>query len=196
MNPSAAPLRPLPARRLALIVAAGLLSLRTGAADFDVTSPGFFYSINGQQPNPTLTLIRGQTYTFGINTSSIHPFEILSDGVQNNNINAGTLTYTVPLVASNYNYICSIHGFGGQIITIVPPPPTVQITSLSLDTNLVLRSVGPAGWTLQPQYSTNLAGTNWFALTVVTNRYLSGTNETICGIPPGPDVFIRIQSSQ
>ena len=33
------------------------------------------------------------------------------------------------------------------------------------------------------------------ALAVLTNRFFSGTNETICGLPPGDNVFVRIQSN-
>ncbi len=165
------------------------------AADFAVSSPGFFYDINGLQPNPTLTLVRGRTYTFSIATSAIHPFKILSAGVQNNNISSGTITYTVPTAASNYAYICSIHLFGGEILTIPPSaPPKIEILGVSLGTNLVVRSTGTNGWAVLPEYSTNLMSTSWFALNVVTNRYLSGTNETICGRPPKADVFIRIRS--
>src|SRR5258705_10849171 len=92
---------------------AGICSLIGGAtvapaADFVVTSPGFFYQIMNLSPNPTLTLVRGRTYTFQVSTASIHPFEILSAGVVNNNISSGTITYTVPMAVSNYNYICSI----------------------------------------------------------------------------------------
>src|SRR6266700_2468797 len=120
-----------------------LLSEAVFAADFAVTSPGFFYAINGNQPNPTLTLVRGQAYTFAVNADSIHPFKILSSGVVNNNISQGTITYTVPTVASNYNYICSIHFFGAQIITVAPtppPPPIIRILSLAVSNNVVLRS--------------------------------------------------------
>src|SRR5580765_2959245 len=112
-----------------------LFSQAVFAADFTVTSPGFFYAINGNQPNPTLTLVRGQTYTFSINTESDHPFKILSPGVVNNNISQGIITYTVPTVASNYSYICSIHFFGAQILTVAPtppPPPAIQILSLAV----------------------------------------------------------------
>lgn len=90
--------------------------------DFSVTSPGFFYAfagISGQ--NPDITLKRGQTYTFAINTSSIHPFEITgapAGSVTNNNISSGTITFVVPMDAVNYAYICSIHGFGGTILTV------------------------------------------------------------------------------
>ena len=169
------------------------------AADFTVTSPGFFFSINGQS-NPTLTLVRGRTYTFAISTSSIHPFEIESAGVTNNNISNGTITYTVPTNAANYGYICSIHFFGGAINTVAPPPspvpPTVKIVGFSVTTNLTIRSTGTSTWSVLPQFSTNLSTTNWYSLTVQTNRYSNGTNETICGRPPGNAVFIRVKAQQ
>ena len=174
-----------------------LVSHAVFAADFAVTSPGFFYTINGNQPNPAITLVRGQTYTFSINCDAIHPFFINSPGVQNNNISQGTITYTVPTVDSNYNYFCSIHGFGAQILTVAPAPPpapTVRILSLAVSNIIVLHSTGTNGWSVNPQYSTNLATTNWFALSVLTNRFLDGINETICGRPPGSNVFFRIRS--
>lgn len=89
--------------------------------DFVVTSPGFFYvfsGINGQ--NPELTLQRGRTYTFQINTSSAHPFEIIGapqGSVTNNNISNGLLTFAVPSNGTTYAYHCSIHEFGNQINT-------------------------------------------------------------------------------
>jgi len=90
--------------------------------DFVVTSPGFFYEISGLSgQNPVLTLTRGRTYTFEINTSSIHPFEILNappGSVTNNNISNGILTFRVPAAAQNYAYECSIHGFGNIIQTV------------------------------------------------------------------------------
>ena len=180
----------------ATLIVSFLFSHAVFAADFTVTSPGFFYTINGNQPNPTLTLVRGRTYTFAINTDSSHPFKILSPGVVNNDISQGTITYTVPTIASNYNYICSVHFFGAQIITVAPtpPPPTIRILSLAVSNNVVLRSTGTNGWSVNPEYSTNLTTTNWFALTVLSNNFLSGINETICGRPPGNNVFFRIRS--
>src|SRR5262245_23688227 len=142
------------------------LSQAVFAADFTVTSPGSFYAINQEQPNPTITLVRGQTYTFAVNASSSHPFRILSAGVLNNNANQGTITYPFPTLASNYTYICSLHGFGGRIITVEPtppPPPTIRLLSLTVSDNLVLRSTGTNGWSVNPEYSTNLTATNWFA---------------------------------
>jgi hypothetical protein len=181
----------------ATVIGSFLFAQAVFAADFTVTSPGFFYAINGNQPNPTLTLVRGQTYTFAVNAGPTHPFLINSPGVVNNNISQGTITYTVPTAVSNYTYICSIHGFGAQIITVAPsppPPPTIHILSLAVSNNIVLRSTGTNGWSVNPEYSTNLTTTNWFALSVLSNRFLNGINETFCGRPPGSNVFLRIRS--
>jgi hypothetical protein len=53
---------------------------------------------------------------------------------------------------------------------------------------------GKGNWRLLPQFATDLAATNWFNLSVQTNRFSDGTNETICGRPPGSNVFLRMQS--
>jgi len=185
--------------RLAGYLCALILGLQVAdGADFAIKSPGYYYTINGAGVNPTLTLVQGRTYTFLVNASAVHPFFIDSPGVQNNDISQGTITYTVPSVASNYTYICSIHGFGGKILTVAPPPPPppprIQLLSLAVASNLVLHSTGTNTWSVKPEYSTNLSTTNWYALTVLTNRFSGGTNETICGLPPGNGAFIRIRS--
>src|SRR5215831_20144324 len=67
------------------------------AADFEVTTPGSFYSINGASPNPVLTLVRGQTYTFHVSAASSHPFFINSPGVLSNNATfSGTIGIPFP----------------------------------------------------------------------------------------------------
>ena len=184
-------------RAMGIAIGLSCVGQIVSAADFTVTSPGFFYSISGLSgQNPTLTLVRGKTYTFAVSASSIHPFLIKSPGVSNNNISSGTITYTVPNVVSNYTYICSIHGFGGTIKTVsaTPPPPTIHLLGLAVDTNIVLTSTGTNGWGVIPEFVTNVTSTNWSALNVETNRFLNGTNETICGKPPAAAVFIRIRS--
>jgi hypothetical protein len=173
------------------------------AADFTVTSPFSAYQINGMEPNPTLTLVRGETYTFAVSTTPGpfgHPFQIMSSPTtpaataSNNNITSGTITFRVPTNAVNYSYRCSIHTFiTGQILTI--PPPTFRIVNLSVSQNLVVKTAG-TNWNLTPQYSTNLGGTNWFALTVQSNRYINGTNETFCGRPPVSNAFIRVRAQR
>ena len=165
------------------------------AADFTVNSPGSFYSINGMSPNPTITVVRGELYTFSVATSSTHPFRLLNTtGVTNNNISSGTISWRVPTNAMDYRYECSLHHFSGAILTI--PPPTVRIVGLGVGANLVVRSTGTNNWTLTPQFSTNLGTSNWSALTVQSNRFLNGTNETFCGRPPGTNVFIRIKAQR
>jgi len=169
------------------------------AADFTVTYPGnpsSVYAFNATGANPTLTLVRGQTYTFLVtNTPGNHPFLISSPTgtTTGNNTASGTITFRVPTNAVNYSYRCSIHGFGGQIVTV--PPPTFRVVNLSVGPGLVLKSTG-TNWNLTPQYSTNLSTTNWFALTVQSNRFINGTNETFCGRPPVSNAFIRISAQR
>ena len=180
----------------------GGLATTLPAQDFTVTTPGaqFAFQINGVN-SPTLTLVRGQTYTFAVNTTDFfHPFHIESPGVVNNDITSGTITYTVPTNAANYFYDCTVHftQMRGQIMTVAPPtpppPPTIQIVSISVGTNIMLTSTGTNTWSVLPEYTTNVTSTNWFALTVQTNRFANGINETICGKPPGDEVLIRIRS--
>jgi hypothetical protein len=181
--------------RLTAFAAMMFLTAAVRAADFGVSTPGgaFSYTINSVGNNPTLTLMRGRTYTFAINTSSIHPFRINAPAgtTTNNNINSGTITFVVPTNAANYTYECSVHHFAGTIITI--PPPTVRIVSFDFKSNIVLRSTGTNNFSIFPEFKTNLNDTNWFALTVLSNRFSLGTNETFCGRPPGSNVFIRIR---
>jgi len=60
--------------------------------------------------------------------------------------------------------------------------------------SVVLRSApGTNTFAIIPEYKTNLTDTNWVALLVQSNRFLSGTNETFCGRPPGSNVFIRVR---
>src|SRR5437879_4735320 len=187
----------------ALLIALSSALPVAGAADFDVATPGdqFAFDINGVR-SPALTLVRGKTYTFEIHTTpGFHPFRINSPGVVNNNISSGTLTYTVPTTGANFTYDCGVHGASmqGAIHTVAPPPPpTIRILNISVGTNIVLRSTGTNNFALIPEYKTNLISTNWFALTVQTNRYADGTNDTICGLPQGAGdaIFIRIKSQQ
>jgi hypothetical protein len=184
------------ARGILAVLLSGAVCSSALAADFSVQTPSaqFAFQINGVN-SPTLTLVRGKTYTFAVaTTAGFHPFHIESPGVANNNIDTGTITYTVPLDASNYYYNCVFHGdiMRGEITTI--PPPSVQIVSLSVSSNIVLQATVPQTWTLNPEFNTNLMTTNWYALTVSSNRFFNGTNEIICGKPPGDAVAIRIRA--
>lgn len=98
--------------------------------NFPVTNDGAgSYVILGEN-NPTITLVRGNTYYFSLDAPG-HPFWIktapvtgtndaFNDGVTNNGIDQGVITFTVPLNAPDtLFYICQFHGVmtGEFIIT-------------------------------------------------------------------------------
>ncbi|HEX3799097.1 MAG TPA: hypothetical protein VH413_10385 [Verrucomicrobiae bacterium] len=180
------------------------------AQDFNVSTPNeeFAFLINGVDGSPTITLMRGHTYTFAISTTpGFHPFALGTSlfgptpaGVVNNNISTGTITYTVPINAPNCVYYCSIHGFSGQVVMVDPtPPPTppaTTIVNLSVGTNVqfTVQQSTTNGFAFIPEANTNLPSTNWFALTVQSNVFANGTNNIWCGKPAGSNVFFRIHA--
>jgi hypothetical protein len=192
--------------RTGLAAAIGLLAAQAApGADFTVTTPNnqFSYVINGVSSDPTITLIRGHTYTFAVSTSSDHPFAIGTSvggpppaGVSGDNGSiSGTITFNVPTNAVDCFYYCTVHFFKGQIKMIdAPSPPVVKLVGLAVGTNVVLTATQSTtnGFSFIPQASTNLATTNWFALTVQSSSFANGTNEIICGRPPGNAAFFRI----
>ena len=117
------------------IYGAGLMAL--SAADFTVTTPNCnnSWAINGVSGNPTLTLVRGRTYTFAVGSCNQHPFSIgysvfgtVPPGVSGQNTTSGTVTYVVPLNAVNCVYYCTRHGFSGQIVMVDPPAVVASFT--------------------------------------------------------------------
>jgi hypothetical protein len=184
---------------LALLVLSFAAIGRAGAADFTVTAPEFAFIINGSN-SPVLYLVRGRTYTFAVETTcDFHAFRINSPGVSNNVICSGVLAYTVPTNAANYYYDCFYHGqsMRGEIVTVesATPLPEVRIVSYVFTNTLVLRSTGTNTLNIFPEYKTDLNQSNWLALTVLTNRFLNGTNETIVSRPAGTNVFIRLRET-
>ena len=99
----------------------------TGSSDYIFNGPG-----QTNSNDPTLLLIRGQTYRF-VNDTSGHPFRIQSntatsgggtaynDGVTNQDASAGeTLTFTVPHDAPNTLYYqCTSHSSMTGTLNIV-----------------------------------------------------------------------------
>jgi hypothetical protein len=109
------------------------------AVTFVVTNNGLTsYNIDGSS-NPTLDLVRGQTYTFQINATG-HPFWIktvqstgtanaYSTGITGNGTESGTLTFTVPAEApSTLFYDCQFHASMTGQINITGPTPTERMT--------------------------------------------------------------------
>jgi hypothetical protein len=105
---------------VALMLLVLLFAVPAWAADFSVSPiccTGWL--INGQT-SPTLTLVRGNTYTFDVNAPD-HPFYIKTapvngsgstwdEGVSNNGLEGGTLTFTVPADApATLYYQCGVH---------------------------------------------------------------------------------------
>ena len=118
---------------LMALVAAMLVSATAAAATFNATNSGMTaYLIDGV-PNPPLTLIRGGTYTFAVNSPG-HPFFIktaqvtgsgstFDTGVANNGATAGTLSFTVPNDApATLFYQCGVHAAMTGAITIPAAP--------------------------------------------------------------------------
>ena len=80
------------------------------------------------EEDPSLTLLRGQTYYFVINASG-HPFEIRntsggtawSTGVTNNTTAVGTIIFKVPMTMSDTSlaYQCTSHPNMEGSITII-----------------------------------------------------------------------------
>src|SRR5690348_4538460 len=105
---------------LLIALVASAYSQIASAADFSVTTPNgqFSYVINGANGNPGITLVRGRTYTFAINTSFDHPFAIGTSigasappGVTGNGVSSGTVTFKVPTNAQDCVYYCTVHDF-------------------------------------------------------------------------------------
>jgi hypothetical protein len=135
-----------------LVTSAGVAAAQTfTVTPFDSTA----YVID-QQNNPTLTLTRGQTYTFNVNASG-HPFWIKTargagsvnhydNGVTNNGDDVGTVTFTVPLDAPNpLFYNCGVHPpMGGTINIVAESTPTSTATRSPTPTASQTRTPTPS----------------------------------------------------
>ena len=96
-----------------------------GTSDYTFTGPG----LTGAENDPTLYLVRGEKYTF-VNSMGAHPFRIQStpngstgtqynDGITNNDVSNGTLTWDVQFDSPDTLYYqCTAHPNMGGIIYI------------------------------------------------------------------------------
>ena len=99
---------------------------------FTVTAPGsgaYTFAGGATGNNPTLTLQRGKTYKFNLNATG-HPFRIQSttgtsgtlvtNGVENNTAQVGTIYYTVPDGAPDTLYYqCQVHSAMNGTINVI-----------------------------------------------------------------------------
>ena len=175
--------------RLAIVIGQALLSLwlihaggLAKAADFTVRTVNdeYNYTINGVINSPPLTLIRGQTYTFDISACSCHPF-VINDAsgnmlagsfITNNNTYSGTIVFTVPTAAVNYQYRCSLHVFGNVIRTLASLPP------LPVCTTGAASNVGSDGATLTATVNGKGAATGYSFIYGTDPTLQSGTTTT------------------
>ena len=123
-----------------------------GTSNYTFTGPG----LTGAENDPTLYLTRGQQYKF-TNNMGAHPFRIQStpngstgtqynDGITNNDVSNGTLTWDVQFDAPNILYYqCTAHpNMGGPIYIVPRSEPAVGVrTEVSGTTG----SVGAAATT-------------------------------------------------
>ena len=106
------------------VVASTITVQNSGASDYVFAAEGL------EGNDPTLTLVRGQTYEFDV-TAGGHPFFIktiqgtgssnqYNEGITNNGVSNGKLTFTVPNDApSTLYYNCQFHGSMTGTINIV-----------------------------------------------------------------------------
>ena len=108
-------------------------------SDYTFSGAGFI----GAENDPTLYLVRGQRYKF-TNTMGLHPFRIQStpngstgtaynDGVTNNDVSNGSLTWNVQFDTPGVLYYqCTSHGgMGGKIYII--DAASIDIATLNID---------------------------------------------------------------
>ena len=147
------------------------------------------YTVDGIPNNPTIQLYAGVTNILDIQTYPDHPVIIITDqfdgstwypGANPQSVNDQPIALTTPSSGfpSVLYYMCSVHGFYGEIDFSPPPGP-----------------VPPA----IPEFSSNLVQGAWATVPGYNNSYANGTNTTVFNrLDPicGPNVFLRIRQQQ
>ena len=139
-----------------------------GSSDYTFTGPGF----TGSAADPDIYLIRGQQYKF-TNNLGAHPFRIqttvngsagtqYNNGVTNNDVSSGTLTFNVPMEAPEVLYYqCTSHAAMGGPIYILDTSPVSSsfATSASIATTSQTSSVALRANALSPLATASNADT-------------------------------------
>jgi hypothetical protein len=139
----------------ALLASAALAASAPAAHAFTVVNNGLIaYRIDGVD-NPTLNLVRGQTYTFNVNAVG-HPFWIktaqiigtgsaYNNGVTGNGTQSGTVTWVVPSNAPAVLYYnCQNHDAMTGEFDITGGAAVPGLTPLT--TGALLALLAGAGW--------------------------------------------------
>jgi len=210
------------------VLTAAMTAICHAQTNFNIITPNPFVApfhfaitntpgIDPAATNPTITISAGATYTFTINTAAgFHPVDINTNtsfpfasnafaGASPQNISSGTITLTIPPTnfPTTLYYICTVHGFFGQINVTppaaTPPPPNTIVSIVLSPTNVTITSTGTTTtYAFVPQFSSNLVNGTWLDVSNfanITNSFDGATNTTvfdrldaICG----SNVFIRI----
>jgi hypothetical protein len=127
---------------LLAFVTVSLVPARALAADFNVQATFPTYTVNGQ-PNPTISVTRGQSYTLQIDSVG-HPFDIKTvegagtanqySGFSPQGVNSGLVTFSVPADApSTLFYDCELHSsMAGTILVTSPGAPATGPVAAAL----------------------------------------------------------------
>ena len=160
--------------------------------DYIFAGPGFA----GTETDPVVYVVRGQTYKF-TNTMGAHPFQIQStsgiggtaynDGITNNAVSNGTLTWEVRMDApSTLYYQCTSHASMNGTIYVLDEGSAVQsIDDLSdVDTTTVAPTDGQVlAWD-------NAAG-KWEPATIAGGGASVTTSDTAPASPSDGDLWYR-----
>jgi len=131
------------------------------SSDYTITSQSL------SDADPILTLERGKTYEFDVSSPG-HPFWIkteqingtsdgYSQGITNNGISNGKLTFTVPSDApSKLYYSCQIHSGMTGVINIVDKGMNETIISSSSSDSGGSNDTGSSGGSATPSYGYNV----------------------------------------
>ena len=173
-----------------------------GNSNYTFTGPGFSESSS----DPTIYLVRGQSYQFE-NTMGIHPFRIQStingsvgtqynNGVTNNDVSNGILTFEVPFDAPDTLYYqCTAHAsMGGKIYILdggVIGNPIINISGennsgVSTLTDLRLASIADK-ISIQSGTSANLAYNSGDGNVVYMTSASGPITLNVTGIPTSSD---------
>ena len=167
-----------------------------------VTNSGSSAYVIDAQSNPSISMIRGNTYSLQINASG-HPFwiqtvvgaysssNIYSSGVTNNGSESDTITFVVPNDAPNtLYYVCQYHSSMQGTINITGSG-TLTAPTLS-NFSIPTKTVGDSAFQITNPAS-NSDGAFTYTSSNVSVATISGTTVTIIGA--GTSVITATQSA-
>lgn len=176
-------------------------TINTGNETYTVTNSGMNYVISAQN-NPTLTLIKGNTYTFVINAPG-HPFwiqtssagynagNVYSTGTTNLGTASGTITWTIPENAPDtLFYQCQYHSMMWGRINLIT-------TNNLYFTNQRAIDAASATYILQSNQQNIINSASGAAVTYLIDSApatLDTLNELSAALNDDPNFYTTIQS--